>query len=111
MINFLLKKFIWGDNMKYYNRGTEIIETLQKGVEYYLDDWKDIQENENFPVNSNEEMYKAESIIKRIETIQNAILLAQMDENKYIDSLDEALKNICIFADRGYSDYCELPNR
>ncbi len=94
-------------DMKIYNRATMIVGSLEKGVEFYLDHFKEIQDNNSFPINSNEEMYKAESIIHRIVTMQNAILLAEREDSEYINLLFDSLKNICNLVDQGYSDYFE----
>lgn len=94
-----------------FTRANIITGTLQKGVEYYLDNWQQIQEDGNFPITTNEESYRAEAIIRRIATIQNAILLAERDDNEYIGLLSDSLQSICDYTDDGYSEYFSQINK
>ena len=87
----------------------KIANTLQKGLDHYLDNWQHLQGKDIFPISSNEDSYRAKKIIDMIVNIQCALLSARSKDE--IKLLDESTERICDFAEGNYKEYLKEIDR
>lgn len=86
--------------MMLHGRLDRELDIVDSSLNFYLDNWGNMQGNENFYINSNEKSYLLQRSIKRMRAINIALILSE-DEREQI-ALAKSVERICTVLEKNF---------
>ena len=75
-------------------------------MNYYLNNWQQLQGRDIFPINSNEDSQKIKNIIINLSTLKETLDMAE--EKEHIEELEAALLRLCDYNDLHFGPFLQL---